>query len=82
LPAEIPVYSSPSVVSHPDNRIVFVVTKVHIPPRPVLYDALCMYPIPGDPRSPDYEESIPKVLYPYVYGVGTTVGKAVTLAGG
>lgn len=77
--AEIRIYSPPGDSPHPDNTIAFIVAKAHIPHTgPVLLDATCMYPIPGNLLSADYEDHAPNMLYPYVYGIGTTIAKAET----
>ncbi|KAI1781810.1 hypothetical protein LXA43DRAFT_1054572 [Ganoderma leucocontextum] len=82
-PAEIRIYSPPGDIPHPDNTIAFIVAKVHTPDTgPILLDAICMYPIPGNPLSADYEDRAPDMLHPYVYGLGTTQGKAENLADG
>ena len=83
LPALIRVYSPPGDLPLDENTIVFMVAKVLVPDKgDVLLDAICMYPLPGDPASSDYEDATPEMVYPYVYGIGTPKGKAETLADG
>lgn len=83
LSAEVRIYSPPGDIPHPENTIAFIVAKACFPNSgPVLLDAISIHPIPGDPLSPDYEDRAPDMLYPYVYGLGTTYAKAETLADG
>ncbi|KAM5542575.1 hypothetical protein V8D89_003670 [Ganoderma adspersum] len=83
LPAQIRVYSPPGDLPLAEDTIAFMVAKVHIPDKGlILLDAICMHPLPGNPQSSDYEDGAPDMLYPYVYGIGTSKGKAETLADG
>ncbi len=82
-PAEIRIYGPPGDVPLPENTIAFVLAKVHIPDSgSILLDAICMYAIPGNPQSSDYEERAPDIVHPYIYGIGSTLGKAKSLVDG
>lgn len=83
LSAEVRIYSPPNDNPLLDNTIAFIVAKAYIPDAgPILLDAIALYPIPGDPASDEYEDRVPDMLYPFVYGLGTSLGKAETLADG
>ncbi len=84
LPAELRIYSPPHDSPIPDNTVVFAVAKVHVQDSgPVLLDAINgLYPVPGDPDADGYEDSVPNMPYPYMYGIGTSQGKHELLADG
>ncbi|CDO69900.1 hypothetical protein BN946_scf184884.g59 [Trametes cinnabarina] len=83
LPAELRVYSPPGQNPLPNNTIVFLTAKLHLRSAlPVLMDAMHLYPFPGDVNDMDYEDHVPDMPYPLIYGIGTVQSKEETLADG
>ena len=75
LPAELRKYSPISDIVYPDDTVAFVVAKAYVPPvnfsKTVLLDAILMIPVPGDPSSIEYDERVPDLCTPLVFGIGT-----------
>ena len=75
LPAELQKYSPINDVVYPDDTVAFVVAKAYVPPvnisKTVLLDTILMIPVPGDPSSTEYDERVPDLCTPLVFGIGT-----------
>ncbi|KIJ57953.1 hypothetical protein HYDPIDRAFT_72782, partial [Hydnomerulius pinastri MD-312] len=86
FPAELRVYSPFNDSVLPDNTVAFVIAKAHfpggIPKENVLLEASHVIPLPGDPSSDTYENSLPDSPYPFVAGLGSVPSRTETLADG
>jgi hypothetical protein len=75
LPAELRKYSPINDVVYPDDTVAFIVAKAYVPPvnisKTVLLDTILMIPVPGDPSSTEYNERVPDLCTPLVFGIGT-----------
>ncbi|KAG6914894.1 hypothetical protein DXG01_014719 [Tephrocybe rancida] len=78
LPAEIRIYSPANDPGHPELTVAFVAAKAHIPPNgATLLDAYYMIPFPGNPQHPAYQDSLPDLLFPFVFAVGHVAGSDI-----
>ncbi|KIJ58462.1 hypothetical protein HYDPIDRAFT_64631, partial [Hydnomerulius pinastri MD-312] len=86
FPAELRVYSPFNDSVLPDNTVAPVIAKAHfpggIPKENVLLKASHVIPLPGDPSSDTYENSLPDSPYPFVAGLGSVPSRTETLADG
>ncbi|EJD36382.1 hypothetical protein AURDEDRAFT_44621, partial [Auricularia subglabra TFB-10046 SS5] len=83
VPAELRYWVPSTEKELADGTIVDVLAKVHAPSNSVmLLDAIQFVPFPGDPSSPEYEDSIPEKPFPTVIVLGNTSGPAETLDDG
>ncbi|EAU89533.1 hypothetical protein CC1G_00953 [Coprinopsis cinerea okayama7 len=92
VPARLRVYSHPTNNPLPDNVVVALKAKMYLPSppsddtllspdAPILLEGIVCEPFPGDPALDSYEESVPSLLSPYVFVVGT-VSSAVEISDG
>lgn len=71
LPADLRVYSPVNDVGLRDFTVAFVVAKAYTPLNDTIQlDAHFLVPFSGDPDSDEYQDSIPDMPYPFVFGVG------------
>ncbi|CDO71192.1 hypothetical protein BN946_scf184845.g62 [Trametes cinnabarina] len=83
IPAEIRVYSPPSDIPLRDDTVIFLVGKLQLRvDLPALIDALHLYPVPGDVSDESYQDHVPDMPFPFIYGIGTVHAKHETLADG
>ncbi|KAI6003393.1 hypothetical protein EDC04DRAFT_2583476 [Pisolithus marmoratus] len=84
FPAELCIYSPFNDVVLPDNTIGYVVAKAYIPSttleEKILLEASHFFPLPGDPSSEAYKQSIPDCLSPFVMGLGSVPTQMETLS--
>jgi hypothetical protein len=86
VPAELRKYSPPHDSVLQDDTIAFVVAKAYVPMGKttgnVLLEASHIFPVPGDPRSPEYEERVPDFCCPYIFAQGICTGEHTEKDGG
>ncbi|KAK7690534.1 hypothetical protein QCA50_005632 [Cerrena zonata] len=65
----------------PDQTIVLMFAKACIPANggPALFEAVNFYPVPGDPSSDDYQDSLPDLIVPLALGTALVKTTAVPL---
>lgn len=78
--AELRKYSPPGDSVFQDDTIAYVIAKAFVPPGTVtgniLLEALHIAPVPGDPASFNYVNSVPDFQFPAVFAHGTVCGEA------
>jgi len=79
LQAQIHIWSPSNDVLHMNDTVALVFAKAFVPPNPdpstiVLLEAYYIYSFPGDPASDTYEDGIPNMPYPFIFGLGTVSG--------
>ncbi|KAJ3826244.1 hypothetical protein F5880DRAFT_1546056 [Lentinula raphanica] len=82
IPAVIKIYSPPQERSNSalaNRTAAFVVGQFALsaPGQPALIDAFTLIPVPGDPGSAGYDDSLPW-FYPFLSGVGTVLDNSPT----
>jgi len=83
IPADVRVYSSGTDMILADNTVAFVLAKLFIKQdRSAEMDAICLSQVPGDPESDTYEDSIPDVQIPFVFGIGQVSRLVDSMGGG
>ncbi|KAI6124542.1 hypothetical protein EDD16DRAFT_1475158 [Pisolithus croceorrhizus] len=86
FPASLRVCSPFNDVALPDNTVAFVSAKASVPAsvpqEPVLLEAFHLAPVPGDPSTDSYEQTVPDFPYPTVIGLGTVSSQPRVLADG
>jgi len=83
LPAQLRVYSPQHDTPLADGTVAFVVAKAAFPPHStVLLDAYFMIPIPGDPSSESYDDALPDMPYPLLFGLGSVPSKTEQCSNG
>ncbi|KDQ23458.1 hypothetical protein PLEOSDRAFT_162504 [Pleurotus ostreatus PC15] len=71
LPADVRIYAPLTTPALPDNTVAFIVARAHFPPdEPAALDAYHIIPMPGDPNSDAYEDSLPDCPFPFVFLIG------------
>ncbi|KAH9918035.1 hypothetical protein B0H21DRAFT_659508, partial [Amylocystis lapponica] len=80
IPAELRIYSPRDNFPVRDNTVAFVVAKLYIPPpgsgsTTALLEAYSLFPCPGDPSSDTYDDMLPDMPNPFVYGLGVVRGR-------
>ena len=77
ISAELHRYSPPNDAVLADDTIAFVIAKVYVPPANVpgsiLLEAIHIAPVPSDPTSDTYEDTVPNFHYPAVFAQGTVL---------
>lgn len=77
ISAELRRYSPPNDAVLADDTIAFVIAKVYVPPANVpgsiLLEAIHIAPVPSDPTSDTYEDTVPNFHYPAVFAQGTVL---------
>ncbi|OBZ78496.1 hypothetical protein A0H81_02027 [Grifola frondosa] len=82
FPAELRIYSPLNDTPLVDNTVAFVVAKAHFPKHaPVLLDAYHVVAVPGDPGSDTYDDGIPDLQHPLIFGLGNVSRKFDVLPG-
>ena len=62
-----------------DNTVTYVAAKCcFLPHNDALLDAIYLAPVPGDPNDESYEDHIPEISVPFVFGVGHVLGNVPT----
>ena len=79
ISAELRKYSPPNDTVLADNTIAFVIAKVYVPPANVpgniLLEAIHIAPVPGDPTSEAYEDSVPDFRFPAIFAHGCVINE-------
>jgi hypothetical protein len=77
LAAELRVYTASATEPIlPDNTVAYVVAKCHFPIHEVaLLDAFYLAKVPGDVNDERYEDHVPDIPIPFVFGVGQVAGE-------
>jgi hypothetical protein len=70
-PATIRVYSNAAEVPLPQNTVAHVVAKAFMDADGnIVMDAYFLVPFPGDPEGDGYDDSVPNMPIPLIFGVG------------
>jgi hypothetical protein len=77
LPAELRVYTpSATELILPNDTVAYVVAKCHFPVRELaVLDALYLAKVPGDVNDDRYEDRVPDIPIPFVFGIGQVAGE-------
>ena len=70
-PANIRIYGGPNGVPLMENTVAFAIAQAFVTADgSVRMDASFLVPVPGDPDDDTYEDGIPDVPIPFIFGVG------------